>query len=276
MVLKDIRLYPTYVINLDRRPERWNEFSKQPTLKEFKQLTRFSAVDGSKLDVMKDERVSMRTRQNIHNKYRRSDYEINTVGAIGATLSHVTLWQNFLQGKEEYLVVFEDDTILGKKEMDLIDRLIPTLPPSWDMWLLGRHNWQFKETPLDPRDSKGWKSVQQFTGAHGYILNRRGAEILVQNPFPIETHVEYYISACSGLKGLRIIKHETLRLTYTEEKTSVSDSDTYLNTHSCPTCKIPDHYYYHGLYFSYEQLVALLAVGFLSVGCMFGFSKRKN
>ena len=276
MGLTDIRLYPTYVINLDRRPERWNKFSKQSTLKEFKQLKRFSAVDGSKLDVMNDDRVSMHTKHNIRNKYRRSDYEINTVGAIGATLSHVTLWQTFLQGKDEYLVVFEDDTLLDKKEMDLIDSLIPTLPESWDLWLLGRHNWQFKETPLNPRDSKGWKSVQQFTGAHGYVLSRRGAEILVQNPFPIETHVEYYISACSELKGLRIVKHGSLRLLYSDEKTSMSDSDTFLNTQSCPTCKIPDHYYYHGLYFSYEQLVALLAVGAVTVGCMFGFSKRKN
>jgi hypothetical protein len=129
---------------------------------------------------------------------------------------------------------------------------------------------------LVSRELNGWKSVQQFTGAHGYVLSRRAAELLVENPFPIETHIEYYISACSELKGLRIIKHSSLRLSYNDEKSSKSDSDTFLNTQSCPTCKIPDHYYLHGLYFSYEQLVALLAVGFVSVGCMVGFARRKN
>jgi GR25 family glycosyltransferase involved in LPS biosynthesis len=275
MGLTDIRLYPTYVINLDRRPERWNEFSKQPILREFKQLQRFSAVDGSKLDIMNDERVSIHTRHNIHNKFRRSDYEINTVGAIGATFSHVTLWQNFLKGKEEYLVVFEDDTIVGKKEMDLIDSLIPTLPESWDVWLLGRHNWQFKETHLDPRKPKGWKSVQQFTGAHGYVLSRRGAEILVQNPFPIETHIEYYISACSALKDLRLICHHDLRMKYSMELTKSSDSDTFDSYKSCPVCIVPDNFLNTSLYLSSGTLErAVISISALLI-IAYGFYLRR-
>ena len=36
--MQDIRGYPTFVINLDRRKDRWDEFSKQGALKEFKYL----------------------------------------------------------------------------------------------------------------------------------------------------------------------------------------------------------------------------------------------
>ena len=36
--MQDIRDYPTFVINLDRRKDRWIEFSKQHSLKEFKYL----------------------------------------------------------------------------------------------------------------------------------------------------------------------------------------------------------------------------------------------
>lgn len=50
MVLQDIRRCPTFVINLDRRKDRWLEFAAQPTLKEFDRLERFSAVEGAKLD----------------------------------------------------------------------------------------------------------------------------------------------------------------------------------------------------------------------------------
>jgi len=274
MAFQDIRLYPTYVINLDRRPERWATFTKQPTVKQFKQLQRFSAVDGSKLDVMNDDRVSIHTKHNIRNKYRRSDYEINTVGAIGATFSHVTLWENFLKGKEPYLVVFEDDTLLRQHELDTIDALAKTLPPAWDVWLLGRHNWKFVETPLVGSERNGWLSVSQFTGAHGYILSRKGAKILLTNPYPIETHIEYYMSACTELKGLKIIKHPKLRLIYNTEHTSVADSDTFLDRASCPTCKIPDHYYSYGLYFSHEQLVAILAVCTVASAYMLSLKRR--
>jgi GR25 family glycosyltransferase involved in LPS biosynthesis len=130
---------------------------------QFKRLQRFSAVDGSKLDVEHDTRISLHTRHNIKNKYRRSHYEINTPGAIGASFSHITLWQNFLKTKDEYLVVFEDDTVVTEQELQAINALIPSLPAQWDLWLLGRHKWSFKETPINGTD---WVTVTEFTGAH--------------------------------------------------------------------------------------------------------------
>jgi putative chitinase len=60
---------------------------KQPTLKEFTNLKRFSAVDGSKIDVRNDTRISPHTRFNISKKYRRSDYEINTPQRIAAFIA---------------------------------------------------------------------------------------------------------------------------------------------------------------------------------------------
>jgi GR25 family glycosyltransferase involved in LPS biosynthesis len=273
MVLQDIRVHPTYVINLDRRPDRWQIFQSQPMLTQFKQLQRFSAVDGKTLSLYDDSRISLHTRHNIHKNYRRSDYEINTAGAIGASFSHITLWENFLKGDSEYLVVFEDDTIVDQKVMRLIDTLIPTLPTNWDMWLLGTHAWGLKTKPLVKTDLKGWYSVQNFTGAHGYVLSRQGAKILLENPYPIETHIEYYISGCAEFKGLKLIKHSKLRMTYGSEVDEVADSDTFLNRKTCPTCLIPDNYSQYGAYFSYEQLVAMYSLGIIAFGVWFGWKK---
>jgi glycosyl transferase family 25 len=278
MVLKDIRTCPTFVINLDRRTDRWDNFSKQSTLSEFKQLERFSAVDGSKINVLQDERVSLHTRQNILKKYRRSHYEICTPGAIGASLSHITIWKNFLQSDAEYVVVFEDDTIIDQKSLEYIDTLIPKLPESgWDMWLLGMHRWSFNGTPLVKNNKKGWWSVSDFTGAHAYVLSRKGAEILLDNPFPIETHIEYYITGCSQLKGLRIIRHWALRMTYFAEQTEENDSDTFDSKKSCPVCYIPDNFPEVGFYMPYWRLsrmiVGATALGFVGYGAYLGMKK---
>lgn len=277
MLLQDIRDHPTYVINLDRRPERWSDFSKQPMLQQFKKLERFSAVDGSTLDVVNDERISIHTRHNIKNKFRRSHYEINTPGAIGASFSHITIWKNFLKSNAEYVVVFEDDTIVDEKSMKLIDELIPGLPDhDWDLWLLGRHQWSFTEKPIQEKIPKGWLNVTEFTGAHAYVLTRRGAEILLDKPYPIETHIEYYICACAEFKGLRIIRHNDLRMGYFAEEKNDNDSDTFLTRQSCPVCYIPDHYHSYGLFFSYEQMVGLVAIGVASVGLVLGMRSVKN
>ena len=267
--MQDIRECPTLVINLDRRKDRWQSFSKQKALKEFKNLKRFPAVDGSKINVLNDTRISPHTRMNITNKYRRSDYEINTPGAIGASLSHIGCWKKFLDSDSKYLVVFEDDTLVDDTCMDLIDSLIPKLPSEWDMWLLGTHAWAFKGVPLTS-DVNSWVKVKQFTGAHAYILNRKGAEILLAEPFPIETHIEYYISACAQLKGLKLIRHPTLRMRYSMEITQQDDSDTFDSFKSCPVCMIPDSFLVSGCYVSAQTgeraLISLGALGIILYG----------
>jgi GR25 family glycosyltransferase involved in LPS biosynthesis len=274
MVLQDIRTCPTYVINLDRRPDRWKEFSTQPALKKFTQLQRFSAVDGKTLELFKDDRISLHTRENIKANYRRSHYEINTAGAIGASFSHITIWQNFLKGDAEYLVVFEDDTIVNKDYLSIVDKLIPTLPEGqWDMWLLGTHRWGLDGKPLVKGSLKHWWNVSSFTGAHAYVLSRKGAAILLENPYPIETHIEYYICNCAKFKGLKLIKHWALRMTYFAETTEIADSDTFLNRTTCPLCAIPDEPIYYGLYITYDQMAVLLAVALATVGVWSGLRR---
>lgn len=248
----EFRQSPVFVINLDRRTDRWSQFQKQPTLDEFASVKRFSAVDGSKLDMARDERISLLTRQRIARHYRRSHYEINTLGAIGASLSHIGVWKRFLESSAQYCIVFEDDTVVSKKDLAKIDKLLVTLPPDWDMWLLGTHAWMFEGVPLTA-SPKGWWKVRQFTGAHAYILSRRGAELLLQEPFPIECHIEFYICAVAQLKGLRIIRHPTLRMTYFAEALELKegDSDTFEDRLSCPACAIPDDYY--NRYYAWEK-----------------------
>lgn len=281
MALQTIRTCPVYVINLDRRPDRWADFSKQPTLSYFSGIQRFSAVDGTTLDVQTDPRISLHTRQNILKKYRRSDYEINTLGAIGASLSHIGIWKAFLESDASHIVVFEDDTTVTEKNLQMIETILPTQPAEWDMWLLGCHAWRFKGKPIGPAvetGHKGWQSVQQFTGAHAYVLSRRGAEILTADPFPIETHIEYYICGCSLFKGLKIVKHSELRIGYAAEITEAEDSDTFDNRKSCPVCVVPDTMIEDGFYMSYNYMwraiVGAAALGAVAVGAFLGSKRR--
>jgi GR25 family glycosyltransferase involved in LPS biosynthesis len=281
MSLETILTCPTYVINLDRRPDRWNDFLKQPTLNQFSNLQRFSAVDGSKLDLMADENISIHTRQNILRKARRSHYEICTPGAIGASYSHISLWKKLIESDSNYIVVFEDDTMITDENLKMIDALIPKLPnDGWDMWLLGTHRGGLKSKPLDPLNAKSWWKVTDFTGAHAYILTKKGAEVLLQAPYPIETHIEYYICACSQVRGLRIIKHWALRMRYFQELTEEDDSDTFDGRKNCPVCYIPDNFPEVGFYMPYWRLyrmmIGLTALGIVGYGAYLGVKKKRT
>lgn len=275
MPLQDIRTCPTYVINLDRRKDRWAEFTSQPMTRQFENLKRFSAVDGKLIDTLKDTRIGIHTRQNIKRHYRRSHCEIVTSGAIGASLSHTGIWKDFLNTNQDYAVVFEDDAMITDKDMEKIEYLTRSLPNSWDIWLLGTHNWAFDGKPIN--NPKEWWKVNDFTGAHAYVINRRGAQVLLEEAFPIETHIEYYICATAELKGLTILRHDNLRVGYIDEKTNQGDSDTWdPDDMTCPLCIIPDTFPKKGLWISqrkYEKaVVSLVALGIVITGLLM----RKN
>jgi len=264
--LKEI---PVYVINLDRRPDRWTKFSTQIATKNFNNMKRFSAVDGSKIDISNDKRISVHTKQNIENKYRRSHYEINTPGAIGASLSHITIWKTFLASEEPYCLVFEDDTVITPKMLEIAELLISKLPSKWDIWLLGHHRWSMESVPI-ASNPNGWRKVFGFTGAHAYIINRRAASVLLEDCFPIETHIEYYMTASAQLKNLTIIRYGSFRVPYEIEFTDEEDSDTFDTIESCPVCSIPDDYLETFIAMPKEKFyrgcIGVLALGIVLMG----------
>lgn len=276
----DLREVPVYVINLDRRPDRWATFSTQPALSFFKKVERFSAVDGSKLDIQKDSRVSVHTRWNIRDKYRRSHYEINTPGAIGASLSHIGIWQKLVDSEDSHCIVFEDDTVVTEQMLLKAQDLVKVMPKA-DIWLLGHHRWSMESVPMSS-DPKGWRRVNSFTGAHAYLIHRSAAQHLLTQCFPIETHIEYYISGMSKVgDGFRIVRKADFRVPYSIEFTDGDDSDTFDTVKSCPVCFIPDNYKQTFVAMPkekfYRAVGGVAALGFVGLGLLLAMREgRKN
>jgi GR25 family glycosyltransferase involved in LPS biosynthesis len=125
----DISTIPIFCINMDKRKDRWEWFSSQPGFKHLPTLQRFSAVDGKSLDLLHDPRISMRTKNNVSKDFRRSHDEIDSAGAIGASLSHSTIWTTFLQEYPDkpYCLILEDDSNLPANIVDLVKEKFPML-----------------------------------------------------------------------------------------------------------------------------------------------------
>ena len=77
---------PAFCINLERRPDRWAEFTAQPGVQQLPNVKRFLAVDGSTIDYMTDPRIPMYTKKNIKNTkpkdFRQQDAELIVRPAI--------------------------------------------------------------------------------------------------------------------------------------------------------------------------------------------------
>lgn len=106
----------TKVINLDRRPDRWEKFVKMAENCGLKKYDRFSAIDGSNLKITVDMLFLF---QNNTFNWRRS--------VIGTILSHKTVWQELVDSGDEYFLVLEDDVQLHPEFEKYFEQIVDIL-----------------------------------------------------------------------------------------------------------------------------------------------------
>lgn len=166
-------MYEIYVINMDNRKDRWQEFQKQEI-----EAHRFTAVDGYKLKATRA----------LEQLFNACDYNFRR-GMIGCALSHISLWIQLLASNEELYVVLEDDVTLVPYFQLKLKSLVKQLEGKpWDVLFLGHHTYPRYCTP-DTHDLYKIPSCEQWTtrcslqqsmgGTGGYIVTRLGAERLL-------------------------------------------------------------------------------------------------
>ena len=173
-----------YYINLDRSLDRRQNIEKMCREHEIK-ATRVSAVDGKKLDL--DDPKYEKALQKI--KWWFLIENRKNVGHFGCYLSHMKIYEMFLQTDKEYCLIFEDDAefITPYLKREIVHNM-NNLPRDWDILLLGYEvnggpN-GYKEVREGNRDTKlknGLLNLKYFTGTHGYILTRNCVKKLIEN-----------------------------------------------------------------------------------------------
>jgi len=232
--MKDLTDTKIYYINLDKRSDRKEQFEAQDALVAMPPVERIPAIHGLSVDIKNDKKIGMNTRVQVVTEYRRSHYEIHSRGAIGASLSHLKTWQTFLKSGSNYALIMEDDVKLPATFALQVRDCAKDLPKIWDVWILG-----WNHTPVDTgkKDVNPFKRILHFVGAHCYILNRKAAQIFVDEALPIENHVEHFMNNTAFLKGLIIVRDIRLHLPQVDRILNISD---VRKPEGCPTCLIDD------------------------------------
>jgi glycosyl transferase, family 25 len=119
-----------HLLNLDRSKDRLTEFASAN--RHLAAVSRVPAVDGETLDL-----PSLVKQGLIADGLIAKDFY--TFGALGAALSHVSLWQSAIES-EQAVTVAEDDAVLHLQFETLAPEVMKKLPPDWDFILWG---WNF-------------------------------------------------------------------------------------------------------------------------------------
>lgn len=232
--MKDLTDTRIFYINLDNRVDRKRQFESQPALLSMPPVQRISAVHGSTIDIYNDKRLGANTRVQVITEYRRSHYEIHSRGAIGASMSHLQAWKTFLKTDAKYALILEDDVLLPVMFSMMVRDCANDLPADWNIWIIG---WNHEPYDVDENVPNPVKQILHFIGAHCYIITRETAKTLIEHAFPIETHVEHYMSNIAFLKKMKIVRDIRLHIPQIDRELSKSD---VRKPEGCPACVVND------------------------------------
>jgi glycosyl transferase, family 25 len=169
--------FQTWVINLDRAPERWARISGQ-----LQQLAlpfeRISAVDARQL-------TPQQLAQLDESNYRRKHGMTPVLGELGCYLSHVVAMQAFLASGAEFALVLEDDVQLHPSLPAVLAGL-HTHRTRWDMCKLSAVHSGTPQTNVQLAPGHHLAvMLSRCTGSSAYALNRRAAQAYVQQLLPM-------------------------------------------------------------------------------------------
>jgi GR25 family glycosyltransferase involved in LPS biosynthesis len=273
-----------YCINLKHRADRWSRFSAQPELEVLKQsyeVERFEGINGSAINIQKDERISLRTKRNIKEHIRRDHEELDSAGGVGCYLSHTTVWKKFLERSEPYAIVLEDDVVLEEGFTASLQRAMKDttlLSETPDVWFfVAPMDWyyEYKGKPFPPNVKNNnigpWVTgvCATFTG---YLISRRGAEKLLETAFPIDMHVDLYTCLNGELGRTMNVYHKNVNVESYALETFDSDIQVPLDK-ACEVCNVPTHYKKKGILIINMPIIVM---GVLAVGGMMYLARYKR
>lgn len=264
-----------YCINLKERPDRWNRFLHQPavqTLQKKYPFQRFEGVNGKLLDIKNDDRVSLRTKRNIMYQKRRDHEDLDTPGGVGCYLSHYGTWKKFLDSNAERCLIFEDDAVIPDDFLEVFEAALEDeyqenkVRP--DIWLLSTPFGSRMKKALEVEDIQyngnwGYDIVGPLTG---YVLTRSGAQILSENAFPIDGHVDHYMHRCAQMGMLVMAHNKTISLR--QHRMFKKDSDIQEKS-KCEICDIPYTPHKSGFLVLTNQTMAALTAAGVSIAALF-------
>ena len=137
----------------------------------------------------------------LHQKPRQSYEDIDSVGALGCTLSHRALWKEAAASPRGMLILERRiSTTPATIEIDIVNFMSALMDSNIVMFasFVRVDSWTILHTPelalFHPKyELYPMNHLRAFLGTQAYWLSPEGARILLRDSLPIDKHVDAYI-----------------------------------------------------------------------------------
>lgn len=209
----------TFVINLDRTPERYEKVKKQLDQNNIEH-ERFSAIDGYNLEITRGSNGHSFSGQDLKVRKERllpnESYKIATpsgdvnyvfdidiidraltAGEFGCTYSHREIWGKMVKENIKYALIFEDDVTLLPGFQDRLNSMINKMPQEWDIlyfYLITPKKGNKVLNILNNDIQKIIPNRQSVFSAAGYLVNIDSARKLFELTSKLNLSADHQIS----------------------------------------------------------------------------------
>lgn len=241
MIKTNLGIDKIYVINLPKRKDRRDEFDDTFGKLIYEYIDGISGDEINVKELIKNKRVS---------KYFYDPAGSVNKNVIACNLSHLKVWETFLESKEDVCLVFEDDVVfteeifltttnletnevintptpLWNDMMSQLDKL------DWDIVFLGKKQEYVNGIDKTPLFCEPFWAAGLF-GGHAYMLNKKSIRNIILKYRPIKYAADVFLDMMIGQMNVFALKKSLFRQRtdiYLHDKKLLHkvDSDTFYN-----------------------------------------------
>ncbi|KPI89699.1 glycosyltransferase family-like protein [Leptomonas seymouri] len=197
-----------YVLNLDRRPDRWAHAQSQikraklhQFLKPNVEVTRVCGVDGKTLDVAALHKKGVLTdlgyqRYQLPTEQKLFGMDL-TNGAIGCALGHRAVWQRVVAEHLKCALILEDDFEFHHRFARQFEKRWSCVPKDWGVVHLGGLDLLAAGKPPRPYVADGVRlAYQGHRELTAYVVHAASAQRCLDLSLPMTWQVDTHTTSC--------------------------------------------------------------------------------
>ena len=188
-MVKSLQDLKVYVINLDRRQDRWERVLSNLKQSGFRNIERVSAIDGKLIDTTDLKNIVHSSVLPHLGEVRKRHEDLGSIGAVGCALSHYKVWSMIVESGTPAIIV-EDDMICHPylHQSHLSQNAVSL--SKYDFVLLAANirepfllEQQHKQQEIIPYHGLFWL-------LHFYYITPAGARFMMKDFLPIQYQVD--------------------------------------------------------------------------------------
>lgn len=191
-----IRNFSVSCLNLERRSDRWEKFSRVSN-NFFREINQVLSIDGQTYDFNKYKSLFDISKPKFKNNHYPS--HMNKKGVLGCSLTHYLMWKTISDMDKSHIhLILEDDIMYKSNFIRIINEVLYDFRNTdWDIIYLGYTDYEEIKTDEDNGKYIKLSGEKRYHGggSFAYLINPKGAKILydLANSKNIQQAIDWFM-----------------------------------------------------------------------------------